>query len=224
MRLSSLPALRAGLCGGSSRSVIAAAIGAGLMVAAMHAQAVVVYSGVVNLNIPATTNGLYLNVVTGANNLPAGGAGSTVPGWDINPWSATGLGFFNPASPAGGAYVVTAPNFAANLAPNTLIGAGSSYGAGGSANTAQWVLNSSDNLLGFRFTNEGTGLVHYGWARLGLSGTIAGARSVVEYAFESDAGVGILAGVAVVPEPSSFAMLGLGVAGLLAARRRLQQR
>jgi len=205
---------------GLRKSAVALAAGAGLFLAASQAQAVIVWSGVVNLAIPATTNGLYLNVLSGANNLPGSTGGATVPGWDINPWGTPGLGFFNPTTPVGGVYVVSAPGTAANLAVDTSISGASTFGAGATANVAQWNLNSSSNYFGFRFLNEGGGTVHYGWARLAIGASVAD-RTLVSYAFESSPLTAIPAGV--IPEPGTYALMGLGLAGLMVAARRRKQ-
>jgi hypothetical protein len=203
----------------STRTAIALAIGAGALLAAATAHAQVVSSGTVNLPIPTSTNGLYLNVVTGANNLPAPGSlGSTVPGWDINLWSATGLGFFNPSAPTGGVYVVTSPGFVANLAPGSVVDGTDTFGSGVSSNLAQWALNSSNNFFGFRFINEGGGTTHFGWGQIAIGASITD-RTLVQYAFELTPN----AAIAVVPEPGTYAMMALGLAGVLAARRRLKK-
>lgn len=195
------------------------ALAAVATVAVSSANAQIVHSGIVNLTVPNTTNGLYLNVVTGQTNLPDSTGGATVPGWDINPWSTAGFGLFSPGTPSGGAYVITAPSTAANMAFGDLIGAGNTYGSNTSASTAaataQWNLDSDQNLVGFRFFNEANSQVHYGWARFSFGSTVA-TRTLVEYAYESTAGATIGAGV--VPAPSAMALLGLG--GLVAGRRR----
>jgi len=87
---------------------------------------------------------------------------------------------------------------------------------------------NATNYIGFRFLNESDGLLHYGWASVivGAAFNTAG-RNVGEIWYESDANTGILVGdtgaAAATPEPSSVALLAMGAAGLLAARRRRKQ-
>jgi hypothetical protein len=209
---------------GASAAAAAAVTGAGMVGNTPEAQAEIVWSGIVNLNIPSTTNGLYLNVVTGANNLPGSTGGSTVPGWDVNPWSSSTLNFFNPSNPTGGVYVRTDPAVAgvSNLTPGFTVGGSSLYSSGVAQTTGSnpFVLNSSNNLVGFRFQNEANAnQVHYGWMRISLSGTLAvQPRALVEYAYENVAGQSIQAGA--VPEPGTLGLLAMGAAGLVVSRRR----
>ena len=197
----------------------AAAAGASLAVVP-SSDATIVYSGLVNLVVPNTTAGLYLNVVTNVSNTSPGLA----PGWDVNPFSATGLSFFNPTAPAGGVYVQsTTPGSTANLTLGTLISALSTYGSSAGITTGSnpFVLNSNQNFVGFRFT-EATlngGAVTFGWFQLSLGATLAAPRSIVGYAYENTVGMGIAAGdTGVVPEPSTFALLGVMAAGALGVR------
>ena len=44
------------------------------------ADATIIYSGSVNINIPSTTSGIYLNLSSGVFRHGSGGA----PGWDLN--------------------------------------------------------------------------------------------------------------------------------------------
>jgi hypothetical protein len=180
--------------------------------------AAIVYSGPISINIPTSTSGVYVNVVTGVNSTSPASA----PGWDLNPWSSSTLSFFNPAAPAGGVYVLGGGTGTSvgNLAPNTMIDGSSTYGSGSASTTGSlpFNLNSSQNLVGFRFQNEAMGnATQYGWMRISLSSSLsAQPRAIIEYAYD-DSGAGIPAGV---PAPGSVALLALGAAGLAGRRRK----
>lgn len=187
-----------------------------------NAEAAIVSSGPVNINIPSTTAGVYLNLVTGtATTAPAGS-----PGWDFNPWNTSTLSLWannsnnaNSGVVAGGGSSATLVD---NLAVGTLIDGTSVYSRttnAESTGSTAFLLNSSDNLVGIRFFNEGTNALHFGWIRLALGGTLGGQpRAIVEYAYEDQAGVGINAGV--VPTPGTAALLALGAVGMAGRRRK----
>src|ERR1044071_1472986 len=85
---------------GKCAVLAAAGVGGGMMAAPQTAEANIVYSGPVNINIPSTTSGIYLNVVTGVFATTPSGAS----GWDLNPWSSSGFQIWanNAASPNDG--------------------------------------------------------------------------------------------------------------------------
>ena len=189
---------------------VCAAAGAAIVGAAQQSDAAVVFSGPVNINIPSTTAGVYLNVVTGVNGITP----ASSPGWDLNPWSSTTLNIWtnNAAGPGGG--TVVAGGATANLPDGSVIGAGSTWGTTTQAGFAPANFNSSNNFFGFRFFHEGTGQIHYGWVQLSLSGTLsAQPRAIVQYAYEDQAGVSIT-----IPGPGALALIGL--AGLTGRGRR----
>lgn len=198
-------------------SAAALAVGAALVGAEQRADAYIVWSGILNINIPSNIDGVYLNVITGQS----GSSGSSAAGWDVNPYGGTNLQFF---APTGGGYVRglgSSSTLVDNLAFNTVIGAGQSFGSGtGGVETSGATAfnpNSTQNLVGFRFVNEATGATHYGWMRLQLwSGPGIQPRAIVEYAYESVAGASINAGV--IPAPGALALLGLS--GLVGVGRR----
>jgi PEP-CTERM motif len=215
------------------RAVSAGAMVAAAFCAALPAHAVVVYSGTVNLAIPNTTAGLYVNVLDGST-FTGPGTFPTVPGpganYDFNifgtaTWSLfspTASGQTAPAPPAGSrGYVAgTSTGPALSLATGTLISASSLFNTGTASGSA--LTTGAPVLFGFRFRNENNiadttdDTVHFGWARVTLSAGVPG--TLIDYAFESTPLAGIQAGV--VPEPSSVALMMGGLAGLLAWRRR----
>ena len=142
------------------------------------AKATFIYSGVVNINIPSTTAGIYINLVTGA----FGTSAASVPGWDISPWGTTSFNVWanNPASPNSGIItdwpVGTSGTLIDNIGafffePSFPIDNSRTYGRTNSIETTgstAFVLNSSQNSIGFRFLNEVTGQYNYGWAHFSL--------------------------------------------------------
>ena len=203
-----------------SRSfTIAAALSIGI---ASASHAAVISSGPVNINIGGFPPGVFLDVVTGQVgtsfggfagydvNLFGFGATLTVSGPIVNGAQSPTGGFarlndgLNVANIANGAAIGDLPNMfwqTVNAGITTTSPAGSPF-----------FLNSTNNYAGFRFLNEATNQVHYGYLRLSIGSTLA-TRSIIEYAYESVPGASIA-----VPAPGALALL--AVAGIGGARRR----
>ena len=203
---------------------------------ASAANAAIVYSGVVNFVAAVDIDGTYINVET---QQLTSGPGSSVPGWDVNPYSSGGgMNFFNSTGGGQMRYPSVTSGPAGNLALGTSIGSTGSFNTAttgvvfGSA-PGNWQY-SAENLIGFRFV-AAAGTTHYGWMRFlmgaaGSSGTSM-TRTVVDYGYESVAATSILAGagaVAPAPGPSPASVPGpLPLFGATAAfgwSRRLRRR
>ena len=191
-------------------ALCAAALATGAAVGT--ANATVVYSDVINLPIPATIDGVYMNVQTGAWSSTT----TTPAGWDVNPYgtsttavslfAATGTGYMrNPGTTA---------TAATRLEAGTVVGASAFFYGNSSATIGsgigQWSANSS-GYFGFKFTAADTA-THYGWMQLSI-GSNAGTRTIVRYAWEDVANTSLT-----VPAPGAVALLGL--AGFAKRRRR----
>ncbi|MEJ0088526.1 MAG: PEP-CTERM sorting domain-containing protein [Limisphaerales bacterium] len=200
-----------------------AALATVALAAPVAAKADIVYSGLLNLNVPANIDGVYLNFVTGLTGTSAG----AVPGASFNPYlTGTGLAFFwnNPTgvTTSAGVSLDGGTTFAA-LAANSLISAGSTFfSSAQSAATPAWRAGT-DAYLGVRFVNSSTLAVNYGWVHLTTTGTTGFPATIVGYAYENT-GASILAGqVSPVPEPSTYALLGMMATGAFAVRRWRKQ-
>lgn len=188
-----------------------------------NADADIISSGPVNIVIPLTTAGVYINVVTGVNNPVPG----NVPGWDLNPFSASGLSWFAATPTATSGYVQNFTGGAsATLVDNLAIGSpiGGTFGYTWATNTGSettgitaFNLNSNNNYVGFRFVDAGVngGAVCYGWAQVHIGASLTDpSRAIIAYAYDNT-GATIPAGV---PEPSTMALLGVMAAGALGVR------
>ncbi|MEN9668376.1 MAG: hypothetical protein RLZZ386_283 [Planctomycetota bacterium] len=192
-------------------ALCAAALATGVAVG--NANATVVYSGAINLVIPTTADGLYMNVQTGAWSSTT----ATPTGWDVNPYgtsttavslfAGTGTGYMRNAG--------TTATAATRLDLGTVVGSSAFFYVSSSATigagTGQWAANSS-GYFGFKFI-AADAATHYGWMQLSI-GANAATRSIVQYAWEDVANTSIT----VTPAPGAMALLGL--AGFAKRRRR----
>lgn len=186
-----------------SAAAAAAAVGA-----AQKADASIVYSGIVNINIAGNIDGVYLNVVTNTT----GTSGSSTAGWDINPYNGANNFFL----PTGGGHVASG-GAATNLAAGTVID-GTNATTTAIVTGANFPTSAPGGLYGFRFADETAGgAIRYGWAEIVRGSSTTTAGTIVRYAYENS-GAGIPAGA--VPAPGSLALLALGAVGLGSRRRK----
>ncbi len=166
------------------------------------------------LPIPANIDGMYINVETNSY----GSVSSGVAGWDINPYGATNLAWFNAAGTGMMRYPGVTTGSAGSLDPGTLVSSAASMTGSGAvtfgAKAGNWKLNDV-NYFGFQFRTaaDGTTGVHYGYGGMQMGAT-ATDRTLLFISYEDVAGEGIT----IVPAPGAIAVVGL--AGLIGRRRR----
>ncbi|RLS61859.1 MAG: hypothetical protein DWH97_12600 [Planctomycetota bacterium] len=173
-------------------------------------QAAVIHWSDANLVIPATYEGLYINIEERTT-----GSGEDLAGWDMNPYGANGLLWYQPVG--GGVLRIEDTAGPSNLALGALVGAGGLFDEESvtefGAQPYNWNFDAS-NYFGFSF-EASDGLLHYGWGRMDI-GAASTNRVLAELAYEDVAGASIAVGA--VPAPGALALIGL--AGLLGRRRR----
>lgn len=172
--------------------------------AAPSADAAIVYSGPVSINVPATTSGVYLNLVTGAATT------TPVTGWDFNPWGSTSLNFY--FNTGGGGMTQNGTSFAL-LSNFDYIGPLFNFLGSTTSSTAlaPYRAGETGGYLGIRFLNESTGATDYGWVQLTTTGATGYPATITGYAYENT-GAALFAGA--VPEPGTNAALALGALAL----------
>jgi hypothetical protein len=211
----------------AAAAVTAAATGSGIVGPVNTAEAEIIHSGAVNIVIPDTTDGLYMNLITGVT---SGDPGNLPAGWDINPYSTVVGTTFNlwAANTTTWLFTAPVPPATANqyVQPvGTAVNGTQTFGRpGNSINFAaaggQATLGA-DNYFGVQFQNEATGATNFGWVKITFGAT-PGVRAITEYAYEN-AGASINIGqITAVPEPTTLALLATGATGLIALRRRRQ--
>ncbi len=168
--------------------------------------------------IPATFAGIYVNFLTGA----IGASGGGTPGFDWNPYAnAPNLSFYwgPAANGAGGVATGVGTNVYADLAPGTTVSGASPF-SNIAAGTNPTYLTTGSHILGFRFLNEATGIINYGYLTITTSSGTGFPATLQGWSFENSGGA-----ITVVPEPSTTALLtisalALGALGLRSWRKQ----
>jgi hypothetical protein len=164
-----------------------------LLFAHAQTQAGVVCSPMTNLDVPATTEGVYLNLITGTS----GTTEASVPGFDINIYAAASTNpsgqmkfYWGPES-TGGAGVASIGDAYAVLGPNVTIGPGSTFTrAAFTGDTSAWQAGTT-GFLGMRFRDEGSATIVYGWLALTTTAPL-GFPAMIEGWCHEDSGAEIV--------------------------------
>jgi hypothetical protein len=134
----------------------------------------VVDSGVVNIAVPQTTAGIYINWLNGcAATTPSG-----CPGYDINPWGSTNLHY----AWSGGDCVSADGLVCDDLGSGDTIGSGSTFGDADPSTTER---AGGTFLVGFEFTNEDTLQTNYGYMKVTTTAPLGTPATIVEYWYDN---------------------------------------
>jgi len=167
--------------------------------------------------IPATFGGVYVNLGTGAS------APLPFAGWDFNPYQqpSLNLGFFWATTPAGsyGGVAATTTGPYLNLTVGTVVSSSSTFSITITATNPNY-LQTGTEILGFRFFNETTSAVDYGYLRMSTTASTGFPATILSWSYEDNGGP-----ITVVPEPSTVALLTISAlaAGAIGLRKWRRQ-
>lgn len=202
------------------RATFVAATAALLMSASTAHASLVTFSS--PINVPNNFDGLYVNLLTGAT----GTSGASTPGWDINAYnSGASLSFFWNSAPvqAGGVAATTTGPYL-DLAPGSVVSSASTFSSVTASTAAVAFQTPGTHLLGFRFFNEGTAAVNFGYMTLVSGGSTGFPLTITGWTFDnSGAAVTIPGNNGAIPEPATWAMMILGFAAIGATMRQARR-
>lgn len=142
------------------------------------------------LAVPATTEGLYVNLVTGVS----GANEASVPGFDIDLYAVANtepsgqLRFYWGPMSTGGAGVAVTGDVYARLGDDVVIGPESIFTrAAFAGDTSAWQANVT-GFLGLRFRDEANGNIRYGWLELMTSAPIGFPANILGWCYEDTGG------------------------------------
>jgi hypothetical protein len=180
----------------SVRRVLGLSAGAAVLTFASASSMAAIVCTSPALSVPANIDGVYMNLVTGAQ----GTSGGAVAGWDINLYQTgtpAALYFFWPTAPASSFGGVAIGNIYESLTSGAPIGAAQAYslaaGQGGPPNYVNWHVVSSGRFLGVRFFNEATSAINYGWMQI-ITGSTNGFPATINQICYDNTGASITAG------------------------------
>lgn len=175
-------------------------------------RAAVIYSGIQDIPIPTTFEGVYVDL----DNAGSGNSVATVPGWDINPFFG-GIGIAGSANFQPSRLTASNDSQILKLAVDDTVNGGHTYSTGETGSSDHFGTapeqfhDGVEAYIGFRFVKNDTSGPFYGWMRVTLTANTPGAV-ISDWAWE-DGGGDILVGA--VPEPSTLMLGALGFLALL---------
>ncbi len=198
---------------------LCAALGAVALAAPVADANAIVVTVNTTVAVPNNFDGVYINFLTGAT----GTSGGTTAGWDFNAYnSGTALSFFwnqAVANTSGGVAAVAAGPYS-DLPGGSVISSASTFILLTATAATAPFKPVGTHTLGFRFYNETTSSINYGYLTYVSQATIGLPAQITGWSYENSGG----AITTPIPEPATGALMALGALGLGAMKLRRQRR